>query len=301
MSGPLPDGTTLLSSLVDRLRDSPDRNLNGCYLGTVIGIRYSNEADSRSRITTEYDVWLHAFRRKVSNVMRIDRAPGPYNGSEETLAKENEAFVDPVTGEVLQSARTGSVGNNVRVTLGTPGMVSFPRGDRVIVQFVDGSYLNPVIVGVYPQNDTPLKGTSANTPRSVHNFNNTETQIDKGGNVVIVFQDGPGQGLPNDNKSLTLKWGATDFVKIEKAGGDVKVTFGDGANSAAIFEAMNSWWSGALVPGSGGPKTVFDSHVHTSAAAGSPTSTPMIFPAVPVVFAGFPPTAQSTKTKLPTE
>jgi hypothetical protein len=100
--------------------------------------------------------------------------------------------------------------------------------------------------------------------------------------------------LPAASK-LTVEIAGGDSLELDLKDANAKLTLGDGTKSVAVAEWLDALYTTAI----SGIKAVFDAHVHTSAAPGSPTGTPVLPPAVPVTFPAWNTKIVSNKAKIP--
>lgn len=123
------------------------------------------------------------------------------------------------------------------------------------------------------------------------------------GEVVLFTGDGSGKHAmidvrPNGDlvisnadgaNSISATWDASTGHCDIVTSGKFRIG-GAGATSAIARESdLDTLYTTAVV----GIKSAFDSHVHTCAAVGAPSSTPMLPPAVPLVFPAWPATVAS--------
>jgi hypothetical protein len=149
----------------------------------------------------------------------------------------------------------------------TPYVINQP----VIVMFLGNNEGNPIIIGPAPCASSGSGQTTADYPKKYGSFQGASWSIDKNGAVELDVPTS--QDLTIKIAGNTLCYITNGTVHLGGAGaGDTSIL------GPALVSYLNSTLTGWL-----------DLHTHTSAAPGSPTSTPITYPA---------PTASSIETTV---
>jgi hypothetical protein len=110
---------------------------------------------------------------------------------------------------------------------------------------------------------------------------------------MALGKDKGGMQIHIDGSSVEIDNGGGTTVKFDGASVGATMTLGTGAVSAAIYEELQLWWDAQMTP----LLTAFGNHIHNiiTPLPGMPTTTPIPL----LVPLPFPPTAKSTKVKMP--
>ncbi|VVB53201.1 Uncharacterised protein [uncultured archaeon] len=123
-------------------------------------------------------------------------------------------------------------------------------GQPVIVGFLNGSQLNPIILGPAPTPWGNSKQTAANYPMKWARHQGTEWWVDKDGNAEIDVKAGG---------TLTVKIGGVILCKI--SGGEVDLGSDSSIEPTIMGDAFKNYIENTLL-------TALNSHVHTGVQGG---------------------------------
>lgn len=218
----LPDGSRMQSGLakMDIIGRLPEYSLFGVILEcVVVAVRfYSDPANTTGFVEYDCDPLTPSVGR-IKNAVRLEAMSGLDDGDENVL-------------RVAQATADGSAwskdGKQAR---------SDSDGDRVLVQFINGSKDRPVIVGCMPR---PGNRVQSNSPEdSAHQrtrtlkHRGTTVQIDGQGNLSVDISGNTDKKDPAPTtKTLTLtKGGATQIIKVT----NTTIEYGVGADQHVVL------------------------------------------------------------------
>jgi len=225
------------------LHDNPAYGLAYPVEGTVVAVYFPEDKENRSKRFIEYDVApvYSDFGEVIKNAVSL-------LDFHSLLDKGNT---------LLRPAKSYLSGHEDAVETTKVAGASNTDGDRVLLQFINGSYQNPVITHTLPcgylgQDDAMpprLKGkaeilapgptdavgyefgdgTSNKTAADLQAkpgkrwrhlvYNGTHLAIDNEGNVFINFKEHPDTAA--DEKMLVIQNGGADMLRLEKTGGQI--------------------------------------------------------------------------------
>lgn len=203
---------------------------------------------------------------------------------------------------LIKIARVVSVDDSLDVRVGVMGLLG--KEQRITIASLYGySYVPPTnsagpvwqidgeeskMVGIFDRPDTrPVKNLESGEVL-VGNHSTGDYVRFKDGNIVEI-------NSANAGGKIVVQIDGGDNLQLEEKDADAKMTLGDGAKSVAVADDLQTLYTQLSTEIS-----KFNTHVHTSAAPGSPTSNPTV--AVPPTVQTPPawdPNINSDKAKIP--
>lgn len=185
----------------------------------------------------------------------------------------------------------------------TDWFITFPVqvGDRVLLTFCERSidtYLESTNDNPVDPEDFRLHDLSdAVAGLSLYPDRKAIVDIDK--NRLTLGKDKGGAKIHIDGDNVEITWQSGVTVKFDGKDANATMVLGNGAVSATIYEAMQSFWDSTF-------KNYMDNfvakHVHVSPESGAPTGPAVLSVVPPIPFPNgpsFPTNAQSTKVTMP--
>jgi len=260
-------GNRRQSSVIDATNDlSMARVRNGFHHGAIVDVYTIDNPKNMGvpfGVYTLYSVRLAPSGQIVRNVPALSFG-GHFLSS--TVSAWNNLPNYGVTSEV--SAPSNSIQNVEE----TPYVINQP----VLVGFLQDKDVNPIILGPAPCIEGGSGQTTSEYPKKYGFFQGTSWSIDKSGAVELDVTNG---------QNLTIKVAGNTLCYITN--GVVNLGGSSAADTTVLGPALMTYLNTTL-------KGWIDNHMHTSASAGSQTSTPTTAPATPDPF----PTASGIETTI---
>lgn len=173
-----------------------DTNLSGgadsLCMATVLLARYPDEPLNPRPNEVTYDIVFHNTRKRRNHVSMMNLKSGVTDGDENVL---HPSFLD-----FASSNAFSLVSGNLDTLL----------GDRVVVGFMNGDSVRPVILGCLTSKFNTYKGSITKGERRFMQHKGTTVEIDQLGNVTIEMLNPAaklkigGKGLPGEESPMVL-------------------------------------------------------------------------------------------------